>query len=310
MGILKFKQSLDKLSDSLRRTLLNNDLPTITMTSQPGQLAREMRSKLFRHMLETRGWKYRVFLRYLRFFKYAAFAPVRGEFLESYYTLMRYLDDVVDGDLPLSEDYLDEAAYLSAKIAFSMQRNNPVDEVDYLMLHCFELAERFGEEFQSETKDILESLMFDALRRGKGIIFTEKELSHHFHLLDIRGTIRATLKIFKDDPGKYRMLEPLGTACRYQYDIEDFDSDIKAGYVNISAEEHERFGIKPQDLYQKSSPGIRLWLHHHAKDGMALLSEHHRIMPQGKFSLFERLVFRLVYENPARKVFKGILAVT
>ena len=58
----------------------------------------KMRNRVFKHMLKTRGWKYRAFLRYLRFFKYAAFAPTRGEFLESYYVLMRFLDDVVDGD--------------------------------------------------------------------------------------------------------------------------------------------------------------------------------------------------------------------
>ena len=93
------------------------------MIKKPNRLAKEMRSKVFRHMLDTRGWKYRVFLRYLQFFKYAAFAPVRGEFLESYYVLMRYLDDVVDGDVPLSAGYSDECEYLSAKIAFL---NNPV----------------------------------------------------------------------------------------------------------------------------------------------------------------------------------------
>ena len=50
-----------------------------------------MRNRVFEHMLKTRGWKYRSFLLYLRLFKYAAFAPVRGEFLESYYVLMRFL---------------------------------------------------------------------------------------------------------------------------------------------------------------------------------------------------------------------------
>ncbi|MDO8928003.1 MAG: hypothetical protein Q7W54_03345 [Bacteroidota bacterium] len=57
------------------------------MTRKPDQQAKEMRSQVFRHMLETRGWKYRAFLRQLRFFKYVAFAPVRGEFLESYKSL-------------------------------------------------------------------------------------------------------------------------------------------------------------------------------------------------------------------------------
>ena len=175
------------------------------------------------------------------------------------------------------------------------------------MNYCFELAERFGEDFRSETKDILDSLKFDACRRDKTIIFTKAELDHHFHLLDIRGTIRATLKVFRDDPDKYKILEPLGTACRYQYDIEDFDADIVVGYVNISSEDCERFGIMPEELCT-ASPNIRSWLRFHAGEGMALLSEHHRIMVQGNFSFFERVVFKLVYEIPARKVFRKILS--
>jgi len=279
-------------------------------TRKAGQQAREMRAKVFRHMRETRGWKYSAFLRYLCFFKYIAFAPTRGEFLESYYTLMRYLDDVVDGDVPLSKGYSSESEYLSEKIEFSKHLVNPKDDVDSLIIYCFELAGRFGEDFHAETKDILDALLFDAKRRGKRIIFTKEELAYHFHLLDIRGTIRATLKVFKDDPEKYKILESLGIACRHQYDIEDFEADIAAGYINISMEECERFGIKPEDLHWSASPRVKSWLCHHAREGMALLIEHRRIMPQGKFSLLERAVFKVVYEIPARKVFLKLLSET
>ena len=277
------------------------------MTRKPEQQAKEMRSQVFRHMLETRGWKYRVFLRQLRFFKYVAFAPVRGEFLESYYTLMRYLDDVVDGDVPLPEGYSGEREYINEKIGFSINPVNPRDKVDYLMMYCFETAGKFGADFHEETKDILQSLLFDAERRNKSIIFPKEELNYHFHLLDIRGTIRATLKVFKDNPDKYVILEPLGTACRHQYDIEDFEADIAAGYVNISKEDYERFGIRQEDLHNSNSPQIKSWLCHHAREGMDLISEHHRIMPQGKFSLFEKLVFKFVYEIPAKRVFLKVL---
>ena len=269
-----------------------------------------MRSKVFRHMLKTRGWKYRSFLRYLRIFKYIALAPTRGKFLESYYALMRYLDDIVDGDVPLPAGYSNESEYLSEKIKFSKNPVNPKDEADSLMMYCFDLAERFGEDFHAETKDILDSLLFDAMRRGKSTIFTKKELSYHFHLLDIKGTIMATLKVFKDDPEKYKILEPLGTACRHQYDIEDFEADIAAGYLNIPMEDCKSFGIKQEDLCKSSSLIIRSWLRHHAEEGMALLFEHRRIMPQGNFSLLERAVFKVVYENPARKVFLQLLSET
>ena len=271
---------------------------------------KSMRSRVFRHTLKTRSWKYRAFLRYLRLFKYAAFAPTRGKFLESYYVLMRYLDDVVDGDAPLPEGYIDESDYLVEKIRFSKNLNYPKDEVDYLMLFCFEQAEKFGEDFKTETKDILNSLLFDAKRRGKLIIFPKEELINHFHMLDIGGTIRATLKVFKEDPDKYKFLEPLGMASRYQFDIEDFEKDISAGYVNISKEECEHLGITQEDLYNVSSSKIKKWLRQRAEDGMALLTEYYRRLPEGKFSLVARATFPLVYEIPARKVFQKIISAT
>lgn len=267
-----------------------------------------MRNRVFKYMLETRGWKYRVFLRYLRFFKYVAFSPTRGEFLESYYVLMRFLDDIVDGDAPLPQGYRSESDYIAEKIKFSKNPIHPKDEVDHLMLYCFQLSEKFGEEFGAETEDILNSLLFDANRRGKMIIFPKKELMHHFHLLDIRGTIKATLKVFKDNPEKYRIIEPLGVACRYQYDIEDIETDLAAGYVNISQEECAQFNIVKEDLNNPYSLNIKRWLYQHAKDGMQLLKEHRRRLPEGNFSLLEKWTFSLVYEHPARKTFKKIIS--
>jgi hypothetical protein len=272
--------------------------------------AKEMRSKIFRHMLGTRGSKYRSFLQYLRLFKYVSFAPKKGKFLESYYALMRYLDDVVDGDIALPDGYLSESGYISEKIRFSQDPVSPKDDLDRLMVYCFDLASGFGEDFQQETSDILSSLLFDARRRGKGVILPHEELYHHFHLLDIRGTIRATLKIFGDNPDKYQLLEPLGKACRHQYNIEDFAADIAAGYINIPLEECTSFGIEMEDLGNVTSPKIQSWLRHHAHDGLELLKEHHRIMPEGTFSLFERAVFKVVYENPAKRVFMKTLADT
>ncbi|HSH19119.1 MAG TPA: hypothetical protein VLA03_01625, partial [Draconibacterium sp.] len=271
------------------------------------QQVKEMRSNVFNTMLKTRGWKYRAFLRYLRLFKFFAFAPLRGKFLESYYTLMRYLDDVVDGDEKLAAGYFNESDYIAEKIEFSKNPLAAKDDADNLMMYCFELAERFGEDFQAETKDILESLLFDAKRRNKWIIFPNEELMYHFHLLDIRGTIRATLKVFKDNPDKYKILEPLGIACRHQYNIEDFEADIAAGYINIPKEDCKRFDIKKEDFHMTSSPNIRAWLNHHAWEGLALLDEHRRIMPEGKFSLLERMTFKIVYEIPARKLFRKVI---
>lgn len=266
-----------------------------------------MRTQIYSHMLATRGWKYRSFLRFLRLFKYISFAPKRGSFLELYYVLMRFLDDVVDGDAPLPEGYQTPREYLEEKIAFSQSLSSPRDAIDHLMLHCFELAKGFGAEFGQETGDILNSLLFDAKRRGTWQVFPETVLREHFHQMDIRGTIRATLKIFRDDPSKYPVLEPLGLACRYQYDIEDIASDLSEGYVNICREEIEALGIGPEELRDPASPGVQRWLRKHALEGMQLLGEHHKQVRSGNFSRLARATFPLVYAWPARRVFCATL---
>lgn len=271
---------------------------------------KKMRQRVYGHMLQTRGWKYRAFLRYLRLFKYAALAPTRGSFLESYYVLMRYIDDVVDGDVPLPEGYENEAAYIKDKIRFSENTCEPQDEVDHLMLYCFDLADRFGEDFSDETKDILTSLLFDAKRRNTGRIFPEKILHHHFHRLDIKGTIRATLKVFKEDPEKYKILEPLGMASRFQFDLEDLSTDIQAGYVNISKEDCERLKVSPADIKNIHSNGLMKWRREHALQGLKLLEEHRQKVTEGGFSLLSRLTFPLVYEKPAQRTFLKELSET
>ena len=266
-----------------------------------------MRTEIYQHMLQTRGWKYRSFLRFLRFFKYISFSPTRGSFLELYYVMMRYLDDVVDGDAPLPEGYRDPQEYLEEKIEFSHHLSGPRDSVDHLMLHCFGLGEKFGQEFRQETQDILHSLLFDARRRGSWQVFPADVLQEHFHKMDIRGTIQATLKIFGDDPNQYPLLEPLGVACRYQYDIEDVTTDLAAGYVNITREEMDTLGIRLEELRDPASHGVRRWIQKHAREGMQLLEEHKAKVTQGRFSTLARATFPVVYGWPARKVFQKTL---
>jgi hypothetical protein len=98
---------------------------------------------------------------------------------------MRYLDDVVDGDAPLSRSYTTEIEYILEKIEFSKHPHHPKDEIDFLMQYCIQLAEKFGQDFEEETNDILKCLLFDAKRRNKHIIFPEAELMDHFFILDI-----------------------------------------------------------------------------------------------------------------------------
>jgi len=154
----------------------------------------------------------------------------------------------------------------------------------------------------------LSSMLFDAKRYGQHIIFPEKELSYHFHLLDIRGTVSATLKVFGEDPEKHNILAPLGLARRLYYNLRDYDEDINAGLVNISAEDCQKFGITQNDLENKLSPGVQKWFTDQSTQGMRLLSEHRRTVENGNFGLLARMTFPVVYEKSAKKYFENVLS--
>jgi len=218
---------------------------------------------------------------------------------------MRYIDDIVDGDAPLEEGFKNSEEFVLDKIRFAENPINPKDKVDYLMLYCLEIGEKFGQNFSSEIQDILSSMLFDARRYRKQQIFSEKGLQHHFHLLDVRGTISATLKVFGEDPSKYPLLEPLGFATRIYYNLRDYDEDIRAGLVNVSAEDCDKFGI--MNLEDRLSKPVQDWMKDQAQQGLNLIKEHREILPQANLGILARLTLPVVYEKPSKKYFEQVL---
>jgi hypothetical protein len=171
-----------------------------------------LKQEMIGNLLTTRRHKYKWFVRALHSFRYLSMSLDRADFLESYYSLMRYVDDAVDGDAPLPEGYCNSKEFVIDKIAYAQKPGKPKDRVEHLMLECIELGRRFDADFTAETNDILNSMLFDANRYQTGMIFSQAELDEHFHILDISGTISASLKVFGEDPQKCLVLEPLGIA--------------------------------------------------------------------------------------------------
>ncbi len=266
-----------------------------------------MKKEVYGHMLKTRGPKYTWFLRALRSFKYASLSPTRGNLLESYYTVMRYGDDIVDGDAPLPEGYTSSVDYVKDRMEFSKNLKNPYDPADYLLAYSFELAEKLGFSIHEENIAILSSMLFDAERVGKNKIFTKDELYHHFHLLDIEGTIKGAIKVFKGEPHQYSTVEPLGIASRIYYVLRDYDDDIKAGFINIPQEDIEKYRINSSDLGNRLSDPIQNWFRDESQKGLKLIDEYHDRMTGDNIKLIGKITLKLVYERPARKYFEKIL---
>lgn len=132
----------------------------------------------------------------------------------------------------------------------------------------------------------------------------------HYHQLDIRGTVRATLRVFAEDPEKYTLLEPLGMASRFFYDLRDLQDDLRQGFINIPAEDLSALCLCAADLLQPRHPGLRHWRRLQATRGLALLRQHEMNLPCGHFRRSTRWTFRLVYANPARRYFNLVLKET
>jgi hypothetical protein len=263
------------------------------------------KSEVYKHMLATRGEKYKWFLRALRLFKYVSLNPTRGELLESYYVLMRYIDDVVDGDAALPKEYASTTAFVEEKIAFSQGKCIARDSIDYLIAHCLVLGRSLGCDLAEETQDILNSMCFDTLRVGTGNISTREELRHHFDLLDIRGTIKGALKVVGDNPQKYALIQPLGLASRIYYNLRDYRDDIYKGIVNIPKEDIVAYHIK--DITNLSERGIQTWFFDQARQGQDHIRTFREIS-HNEFKPLTDITLHLVYELPAQRYFRRALA--
>jgi hypothetical protein len=270
----------------------------------------EWRNSIYQHLIRTRGSKYLWFLKYLKLFRLIAKTPERADFLEYYYTLMRYLDDIVDHDAPLPEGCPDTEAYILGKISFAQNQGIPSDDAEAMISHCFALGRSFCENFQQETEDILGSLLFDARRMGQARFFSQEDLMAHYHQLDITGTVRATIKLFGENADDYLLIEPLGMASRFFYDIRDVSDDVSEGLINISIEDADAFGITHDNMYDPGCTGMQRWCRAQAIRGLKLLDLHRREVRKGHFRLTTRLTFLLVYERPARVFFRKILRKT
>jgi hypothetical protein len=219
---------------------------------------------------------------------------------------MRKIDDIADGDTSLLYGYKNAVDFIEAKADFARKLRSPQDIFDSLLLYAFSIGKSFGHNFVGETDDLLSSMLFDARRRGRNIILPESDLRQHFYLLDIRGTVRAALKIYGEDPNKERLLAPLGAATRIHYNLRDYSEDIKAGFINISSEDCARCGITSLLIGNESSPQVMAWRLDQARKGLSLLEEHEKLA-KGNFNLLARLTFPLIYVNPSKAYFEKLL---
>ena len=179
------------------------------------------------------------------------------------YFALRWLDDIIDGDSPITMSTKQRHDLIQDKVTWLKEGDrknwwrNTDDLFDSLVRDVFSIAERIWilKHVKQWIYTITESLVFDAQRileweqTGSIVIKTEKKLQDNFHKLDIDGTIRATAILVGLNPEEaIAILWPLGDAARYAYTLMDFLDDMKGGLDNISQEDMLKYDISYEDL--------------------------------------------------------------
>jgi len=226
------------------------------------------------HMLQTRLLKYAAWMCILTIAKALVCAcwPLalfgiaffknawrRLRVIDLLYAFLHLADDIVDDDAPVPPGWSSALAYIERLIHFVTIRDEPQDRLERGLGYVLDLAAGMGMSLTQGILDILNSMRFDATRRsGTELrIVSAAELWHHFHLLDIRGTITLWLIILRERTEVSDALALLGEAIRIYYNIRDLEEDMRARLCNIPREAFAEFGIPvPHNL---SPEGVRMW---------------------------------------------------
>ena len=230
----------------------------------------------------------------------------RGKMLEADYLWLREIDDIADGDLAVPVGYATPAEYVAEKLGFLLQAREPKDDVEALMLFCDRLSVKTGLNLTHARQMIIESMLFDAQRLGTGTVFPEAELQEYFYNCDIVGTAAGALPLFGEPLEKWPFVYEMGQAVRIYYNLRDFSKDVRAGLVNISAEDVTRFNVTVEDLQDVDSQSVKAWFKDQAHQGLVLLEQGKQKMREGNFGQLSRSFVYFYHERPAEKFLKGV----
>lgn len=266
------------------------------MTEYEQAIAR-VRSETMASLMQRQP-KYRWWKLILQYGGPIIVGPTKGKMVESDYLVQRRTDDIADGDWLPPKGY-SPSLYIAEKIDFLRNPRKPKDDIERVMLYCQELSEQVGLDLKEERILIMQSVLFDADRKGKDLVFPKAVLNEHFYRCDIEGTGKGVLKLFGEDPNKYKLVEPLGVAARIHDNLLDFRKDVDGGFINIPLEDVEYLEMTPEDIRDMNSPKVQDWLKQESQRATVLLAQDRELFPQGNFGFFGKLFVDLYFRRPA-----------
>lgn len=243
---------------------------------------------------------------------YGAYQPTQAGIIRSGNFYWRWVDDGGDGDIALPPRYSSQEQFLQVKKDLvDGLFANPIrvsfgDRQDILLIHYFLKSKKLGIDLGKESKDILDTLIWDEERARNRRILTQTELNEGLGKLDL-ACVDGAFKV-ANEPYSSKDLESLSWAMRIMFNLRDFPKDFSRGIINISAEDIENYGVNLRELdgvtrveQLLSYEPMRGWYKDQVEQGLGFLQEAGQQTKQMKLRWITRLALGLNFFWPADK---------
>ncbi|HKJ33951.1 MAG TPA: squalene/phytoene synthase family protein [Balneolales bacterium] len=176
------------------------------------------------------------------------YGPARCHILRAAYCFARYLDDVLDGDIPVN---VPQQEYVCRILTDMKQKPLTIAEPSVILgKYVFEHVDQYGNNTtlpSQELNILIKAMLFDRERANLKLILSRKELDQH-HLETFISALHVTLDV---TGASYQIkdIEPLARAQGSLYTLRDLRKDLSESINNI-----------PQNvLMQTQLPSDQFW---------------------------------------------------
>ena len=190
----------------------------------------------------------------------------RNRMMDAYraYGYFRWVDDVVDDEVPLGEESgsgVERIVFINRQKSLleSCYRGEVPNDIcaeEWMLVDLVRNDNEKNSGLQMYLRNMMDMMVFDAKRRGQ--VISQVELFEYSHKLAVAVTEAMYYFIGHDDPSPHHEARYMAvTAAHMTHMLRDAMEDVGAGYFNVPSEYLQTHAISPQDV---KSQAYREWV--------------------------------------------------
>ncbi len=189
------------------------------------------------------------------------FGLERGRVMRASYLPVRFVDDLLDGDVQGNDDPLTYAQELSHHIVTNSLTATSIErQIDY-SLQVLESKARFDDNPREDFVRAIDTIIFDHVRASERRILSAEEIEQYYRNA-FDPVINITLLAI-DSNLRSGDIPVLSYGQGRVYSVRDFEVDWKRGIINVPREIISSSGLSSSSSFEEvdGNLGITEWFH-------------------------------------------------